>query len=319
MIETQIHKHLISITWKWRKQLLIVLLTTAILSSIVMLMRPDYYKASTIFYPANTSIQNPVFTEAEQNINYYGDDHDVDRMLSMATSLDTKMELIEELDLRKHYELEKNEKSTEKLFRIFEKSYKIIKTEFDAIKISFRDEDPEFAAKVANIAREKVDRKTQHTITSAQANVLKNANKSLQIIQEEVKQKEEKLKTLRQKYGIYDTESQSEAFAILESRGSNKASLDKRVKNYTDGISLVKSLEDQVRFASHNLVKYQSNTFRLISAMESEISSVHVVQNARPPISKAGPFRSLYVLGSLFLMGFLSLIVILVIEASKAE
>ena len=317
MQEKQLIVHCIDTMWKWRKHLFTILIITAIGVSGIMLTKPNFYKATTIFYPASTSIQKPVFTEAERNINYYGDDHDVDRMLSIATSSDTKWEVINELKLRDHYGLGDSEKDTEKLYRLFGKMYQVIKTEYDAIKIGFQDVDPEVSATVANYARSKVDQKTQEIIKSAQSNVLKNAEKSLEIINTEIDELKNELKEQRKKYGVYNTESQAEAFAILESKSGNSTLLQKKVRDYTEGISLVKSLEDQIEFATENLVKYQSNTYRLRSALQSEISAMHVVQNASIPVSKAGPYRSLYVLSSLFLVGLFSTIVILVLEGMK--
>ena len=317
MQEKQLFIYLIDTLWKWRKHLIIALAFTAIAVSLVMLNRPNFYRASTIFYPASTSIQKPVFTEAERNINYYGDDHDVDRMLSIATSNDTKLEVIEELKLREHYGLGNDQKSTERLHKLFGKMYKVIKTEYDAIRISFEDVNPETASTVANYARGKVDTKTQDIIKSAQRNVLKNAEKSLEIIQSEVDDLKENLKTQRKKYGVYNTQSQAEAFAIMDNRNGNSTKIERQVKDYTEGISLVKSLEDQIEFTTENLVKYQSNTYRLRSALESEISAMHIVQQASTPVSKAGPFRSVYVLGALLIMALLSALVILIIEELK--
>lgn len=317
MQEKQIFLHVIDTLWKWRIHLLTVLLITGIVVSAVMLSKPNYYKASTIFYPASTSIQKPVFTEADQNINYYGDDHDVDRMLSIATSGDTKWEIVEELNLRAHFSLGDEDEDTEKLMKLFNKMYRVMKTEYDAVKIVFQDTDPKKAAEVANYARQKVDKKTQGIIHSAQQNVLKNAVKALDIIQSEINQHKELLKAERQKYGIYDTESQAEAFAIVESRVGNTAEIKRKVESYTEGISLVKALEDQIEFSTENLVDYQSNYYRLKSALASDISALHVVQLASVPVSKAGPFRSLYVLGALVLVGLLSSIIILMIESLK--
>jgi len=315
MQEINIIVYLIGLVQKWWKHIAVLLLATAIITSAIMLTKSDYYRANTIFYPASTSIQKPVFTEADRNINYYGDDHDVDRMLSVASSSDTKYEIIEEMNLRSHYGLTDSEKDTEMLHRVFGKMYKVIKTEYDAIKISFEDTDRALSAKVANYAREKVDKKTQSIIKSAQANVLTNAENALQLLEAKNAELTEQLRTERQKYGVYDTESQSEAFALLESRGSNVKS---KIKDYTEGISKVKGLEAQLELSYENIVEHQANVYRLRSAMESDISSMHVVQQAAIPVSKAGPFRSLYVLGSLLLMGALSILAIIFIDLAKA-
>ncbi|MEE9372083.1 MAG: hypothetical protein V3V00_03430 [Saprospiraceae bacterium] len=315
MQEKPLFVHLIDILWKWRKHLLIILVATAVLVSVVMLSKPNYFQSTTIFYPASTAIQKPVFTEAQRNINYYGDDHDVDRMLSIATSIDIKKEVIEGNDLRSHYGFGSENKDTEKLYKTFGKMYKVMKTEYDAIQIVFRDTNPNMAAKVTKFAREKVDQKTQNIIKSAQENVLKNAENSLKIIQNEINTLKEELKIERKKYGVYNTDSQAEAFAIMASKPGSMTNVQQKVNTYTEGISHVKSLEDQIEFTTQNLVNYQSNTYRLKSALESNISTMHVVQNANIPVSKAGPFRSLYVLGALLLIGMLSVLIILMLEA----
>lgn len=317
MQEKQLFLYFIDILWKWRKHMIIVMLLTAVIMSAIMMLKPNYFRSSTIFYPASTSIQKPVFTEAERNINYYGDDHDVDRMLSLANSMDTKWEIIQDMKLKEHYGLSDNEKDTEKLYKLFGKMYQVKKTEYDAISISFEDSDPQVTATVANYAREKINLKTQEIIKSAQRNVLKNAENSLNLLQSELKILTDNLRVERQKYGVYNTEAQAEAFAILESSGRNKLKLEKKVKDYTDGISLVKSLEDQIKFTSENLVKYQSNTYRLRSTLNSEMSAIHIIQYAGTPVAKAGPFRSLYVIGALIIMAFLSFGVILILEDIK--
>ena len=299
---------------KWKRQIIVILGITAIVSSLVMLSKPNLYEASTIFYPASISIQKPVFTEAERNINYYGDDHDVDRILSIATSMDTKTVIINDLRLKQSYGLNKTQRSEAKLYKLFNKSYKVIKTKYDAIRISFEDKNPELAAKVANYARNKVDSITQEIIKNAQNDVLKNAETALDIIEKQVFELSEVLTQKRKKYGVYDTESQSEAFAILESRGTNKADLEKRIIDYTEGLSEVKSLEDQLMFASEEQVKYKSNVYRLRSALQTKISSIHLIQKAQKPIKKSGPVRSLYVFGSLLLMTFVTIVTILFLE-----
>ena len=303
----------------WKKQLLVILGTTAIISSLVMLSKPNLYKASTIFYPASISIQKPVFTEAERNINYYGDDHDVDRILSIANSMDTKTEIINDLQLRQSYGLKETSRSVEKLYQQFNKSYTAIKTKYDAIIISFEDKNPELAADVANYARSIVDKKTQEIVKNAQNDVLKNAETALNIIEEQILELNKKLTIERKKYGVYDTQSQSEAFAILESRGTNMTDLRKRIKDYTEGLSVVKSLEDQLLFASEEQVKYKSNVYRLRSAIQSKITSIHLIQRAQKPIKKSGPIRSLYVLGSLLLMTFVSIASILFLEKIEVD
>ncbi len=316
MQEKPLYLHIFQVVFKWRISLLIVLLATGTLSSIVMLVKPNIYRANTIFYPASISIQKPVFTEANRNINYYGDDHDVDRMLSMATSLDTKQEMITELGLREHYAVEvTSPKSEQRLFELFNRRYKVIKTPFDAIKISFDDTNPNFAAKVANRTRDKVNANTQKIIKAAQADVLKNAEGSLKIIESQIDELNQKLTKERKKYGVYDTESQSQAFAILETQGANKAELDQRIQDYTEGLSSVKALEEQIRFASQEQIKYKSNLYRLKSSLESDISTLHIIQYAHPPLKKHSPRRSLYVFGSILLMAFVSIVVVLCLES----
>lgn len=308
---------IIQAAYKWRRPYLISLVITAILVSIIMLLKPDMYRANTIFYPASTSIQKPVSTEAEQNINYYGDDHDVDRMLSIATSHDLKFEIIDELDLGGHYQLKESEKAGVKIFEKFNKYYQVEKTEYDAINISFDDPNPGFAADVANLAAKMVSERREEAVKKIQRNAVKNAQQSVSAIEKQLDELNNKITDARKEYGIYDTDSQAEGFAILESRGINKKDLDNRIKLYTEGVSEVRALEDQIQYASEMLVKNRSNLYRMQSAVDTEMTSIHIVQRAYSPMKKHHPQRSLYVLGSILFMALLGLILILLIENAR--
>jgi uncharacterized protein involved in exopolysaccharide biosynthesis len=316
MQETATTSDLLALLLARKKLLAWVIVVTTGLSSIVMLIKPNIYKAQTIFYPASISIQKPVFTEAEQNINYYGDDHDVDRMLSTANSLDLKMEMIEDFELSKHYG---HDESLEKTLSIFNKSYNVLKTEFDAIRIEFYDRDPSFSAQLVNAARDRVDHKTQEIIKKAQKSVLNSAEQSLVTINEQIKELNQVLTKERLKYGIYDTESQAQAFAILESRGGQMSDIDKRTTLYTEGITNVKTLEEQILQASEMKIRYQSNVDRLKSAMESSISAIHIIENGTAPLKKYGPRRTLYVLGAVIMMIFISSLIILMVDSNKPK
>ena len=112
---------LIPIFWKHKGLILAATIVAAILTSVVMLLQPNYYRSSAIFYPASSMLLEPG-VDNNQTMEYYGDDKDVDRLLSMANSSELINDLIEEHKLAGHYDIDDtNTKGKIKLLKKFKK------------------------------------------------------------------------------------------------------------------------------------------------------------------------------------------------------
>jgi len=164
----------------WQKKRLIILLTVlaGAGSVLISLLLPNYYKASTTFYVASTDVTQPYKLFGASEISYFGKPEDIDRVLTFANSYQLVDQLIDTFQLLDHYEINVEQpKARFKVRKTFFKHYEVLKNKFNAIELSFEDKDREFAARVANVARDLIDelsrRMTEENLQQ-QAQIVRN-------------------------------------------------------------------------------------------------------------------------------------------------
>ena len=88
---------------KWFKAIFIVCTIAVVGAVAISLSLDNYYKATTTFYAASSDLAKPApIGGMEINIEYYGRDEDIDRLLSIANSGEVASRLIEEFQLADH-------------------------------------------------------------------------------------------------------------------------------------------------------------------------------------------------------------------------
>jgi uncharacterized protein involved in exopolysaccharide biosynthesis len=158
---------------------------------------------------------------------------------------------------------------------------------------------------------------------------------------------------LKNRYGIYNIETQGEVFAdqmlkaesqlareeakfnalnaangvsrdTLNIIGANLAgyrsevkTLKERIKNYNEGQARVLVLERRQKDMSNKLSVEQVDLSQLITAYNSEISAINLVEAGQIPIIKSRPKRSLIVLSAVFVTFIFSFIGVLLFESYK--
>ena len=175
--------------YRWRKQIIGVSFAVAVLTAGVSLLLPNYVKSTTIFYAASPDLASPeaLFGKSNESMDYYGEDEDVDRIMTIAKSNELKDFLIAKYNLYEHYEIDSTHiKAKFKIYERLEKLYAVEKTKFDAIELSFEDKDKALATSMANDARLKIDEIGQRLIKQSQEQVLNTYNENIRIKVEEL-------------------------------------------------------------------------------------------------------------------------------------
>ena len=206
---------IIKTLFQWKKPILYLCLGVGILSALLSLLLPNYYQSISIFYAASMDQVKPgqIFGTSTRDADFYGNDHDNDRLLTIAESNEVADYIIQKFDLYTHYDIDiKNEKAPFKVKEKFFKYYKVMKTKRDAIELSMEDTDKEQAAEIVNEARMKID-ELYIKVVRGQLEKLKQSLKQ-NIIEKESKisQLNDTLMYYRNTYGVY-TDSQGEIFA----------------------------------------------------------------------------------------------------------
>ena len=269
--------------FKWKKQILTVTLIAIIGSALIaFLYLNNYYQSTTLFYVASPDIFKPeqMFGTSNKDMEFYGTENDVDRVLTIAESGELYEYLIKKFDLYKHYDIDSTyEKAPFKVREKLESLYNVKKTKFDAIELSVEDVNRQMAADMANAAREKIDEISQRLIRQSQQNLL-GAYASSFIEKEKILASiGDTLMRLRQNYGVIDPEKQTEAITktAVESESNyarNKAKLDmlKKSPNVSaDTLVLleanVKGFEEEMKTNGLMLKKYNQG-FNSVSALK---------------------------------------------------
>lgn len=197
---------------KSKKLILRNLIIAGILAIIIVLFMPNYFKATTTFYPASPDIMKPehIFGTATKDMEYYGTGVDLDRMLTVAQSNELYDFMIDSFDLYKRYDIDSSgSKARYKAHMSFREHYNIEKTKLEAIELSIEDTDPAIAASMANATRFRINNLVSNLLKS-------NLNELAVTIMDNIRQKQtevnilaDSVKLLRNKYKIIDSESQA--------------------------------------------------------------------------------------------------------------
>jgi capsule polysaccharide export protein KpsE/RkpR len=350
--------------YRWRKTILGLCTIVGIGSMIFSwFLMDNYYQATTVFYAASPDQFKPeqIFGTSTKDMDFYGDDYDVDRILTIANSSELAEHLVRDFNLYRHYDID----TTLVLapFKVQQKLsglYTVQKNKYNAIELSVEDKDKELSAKMANSARQKIDAIAGFLIKKTQSKLIEAYDANIKGKELYLTALSDTLKKLRERYGIYDLKSQSEIMATLVSGAEatlsrNKAKyeyLRKEAPQLIDSIAMLKAningleqelqaLTDPASTSNFNLKRYnegygpvellteiyQSESSQLSedkerhsqlkTAFESPISAIHLVEEAKVPLIKSRPKRSLLVVGSVFLTFILSVIGVLLLDSYK--
>ena len=337
------------------KLILLSALVVAIVTAGISLLMPNYYSGVTIFYAASPDLSNPApIGSSSQKINVYGNDEDLDRLLSISQSNEVLEFLINNFDLYKHYEINQDDiEASYKVRKKLLKLYKVTKTKFGAISLTVEDKIPDKASAMANAARDKISDLSQAMVKYSQEQTITNYANNIVQKESSIKVLTDSLTTLRSNSGIIDAETQgellssssadvnfklSEAQAILGAMKemkmpqdsinkiitkiaglkSKKYNIDKTLSQFNKGISPIKSLENQLVIFTDQLSLLKERQNQLQATYNAAFTSLHIVEEAITPVVKSRPYRFLIVIGSAILTLILISMTILLIDSLKS-
>lgn len=318
---------------KWIKPIAYATIGITILSAIILLMLPNYYKASTQFYAGHPDLSQPapVGVSAASTKYIYGTDSDLDRLFSISTSNEVYSYLIDKYDLYTHYDIDPKSKKAQARIRLkLSDLYQTLKTEYGAINLSVEDIDPILARDMANDAREKINELSQRMVKGSQLQTIQSFEDNL--IEKQAKSivLNDSLSRVKEKYKIYNSRSQGEVYAELitttssnmealqseinmykNSRvrgaadsvrikrikytGSEKriASLEKKAKLFNSGVSVVEKLTQELSRLNDQISLDKERQSQLKASYKAPYSALLIVEVAETPIDKSRPKRTI--------------------------
>ena len=310
--------HLIPTLWQHKKTIIVSTLLAGIVMSGVMLLLPNYYKSTALFYPVHSALLDASSGE-NTSTNFFGDDRDVDRLLSIATSMDLKQSLIDRHHLADHYDIDTSRvKGKIQLIKVLSKNLHVHKTQYDAIQLSVEDKDPIMAQTLTQQAQQYINDMTINVIQQSQRRIYDQLVAQRTTLDERLKIVTDSLSDVRSMYGIYGTESQAEALTTLEINFPKNKNIEQKIKDYNKGISTVISLGSLVSQLNREITTVSLKEQQIASSLEADLSALHVIEEASLPLEKSRPSRSLYVLASMLGIGLFASALILMREQLRS-
>lgn len=330
------------------------MIIVGLITTVITLLLPNHYKATTTFYAANPSLANPNGLGYEESPRYvFGTNDDTDRLFSIITSGEIKAYLIKKFDLYKVYKIDSTTlKGKHTMNLAFEENYKAISTKYKAIELSVEDTDPKRAADIANSAREYANDVTQRLIKDSQLKSLQSTKENLELQEKRVTLLGDSIRLMKAKSKMIDPYFQSEAYSqeaiktealLAESKGkanyyskyeSKKDSVIKYnalAAGYQNKLNQIrtslstfyevgpwlKKKEQEYSRAGDQLSVEKEKEKLLAAAYNSSFTGLHVIDQAYPPLVKSRPKRSLIILGAMLITLLASVMGLLMIKSIK--
>jgi len=314
--------------YKWRKTLLILGLSAAILSAIFSspFFIAPLYKSSVIMYPASSnSLSKALLNEnasAKQDILEFGADEQTEQMLQILNSNRIRDRVISKFKLADHYGIQPGDRFYQtRLYNRFNSDISFKRTEYMAVKISVLDADPQMAADIANEIAVLLDSVKNDMQKERALKGYKIVEAEYLSQQKQILMMEDSLTQIR-KLGVQDYESQAEMLnrqlameiARGNTRGINALEDKLRILATYGGpyVSLRDALVNEKKQLSFIKARYEEAK---IDAFE-EIPQKFIVESAYKAERKAYPLVWVIVLLSTLGTLLAGMLVIFMVERS---
>lgn len=328
-----------------------------ILAIIIALLLPEYFSGKTSFLaisPDQISIDG-VFGNNNNRMQFYGTGDDIDRIMAVAESDALVDYMVDAFNLYTVYEIDSSkQKAPVYVRREFMGLFEVTKTSRDAIELEVEDKDPKRAAQMARAAREKINdialgliRGTQNRSAESLRGEIANREGNLRDINT-------RLSEIRQRSGIYNTEAQSEALATISTslegsiastsakldayrqkggRGardsiakyqiqlaglkSSRTTLDSQLVRLNESLGPIDNLEEERLRLNDALSKDRIRLKQFESVLRTDQRAIEVVEEAKTPVIKSRPMRSLIVVGAAILSFLFAVVGALLIDTGR--
>jgi len=272
--------------------------------------------------------------------------------LTIAESNELADYMIETFDLYTHYDIDPTkERAAFNVRQKFNKYYTVIKTKRDAIELSIEDTDKALAAKMVNTARDKIDNLAIAIVKNQLQKLRLSLEKNINEKEGKLRTLGDSISALKTRYGIY-TKIQGEVFATqilnaeaqlarqtaklnsLQTVGAPRDTINKikaSIAGYEGGLSILQKrtqafnkgqapllvLEQSQKEMSNKLSYEKVQLNQLLTAYDSELSAVNLIEAGDIPLIKSRPKRSLIVISAVLVTAIFSFIGVLLFESYK--
>ena len=136
---------------RWWKVLLIVFIVAAAVSLVVSLLIKPYYKSSAVIFPTNSNRLSKAVMDYHYSLDFmdYGIERDCEYAIQILSSKRMQHAVCEHFNLMEHYAIGGDHPQA-KLDKQYKGNITVKRTDFLGVEIGVLDQDPQWAADIAN-------------------------------------------------------------------------------------------------------------------------------------------------------------------------
>lgn len=213
---------LFDLIWRWRKQILLLVLTTMVVTTAIVFLVPKRYLSTATALPASSyaTDKTSVFSQNLQTLySSLGLPDDLDKIVGTAHLDTVYRSVIAQLDLTDHFGLSKTDANAiSKAALILQKHTRVIKSDYGELKVKTWDVDKDVAANVANAIMEKLEQIHQDVQTA-------NNSMLLSKITEECEKKKTEYKrwtdSMTYSHSTFNTDLRTSSTDLFEAQRSS--------------------------------------------------------------------------------------------------
>jgi uncharacterized protein involved in exopolysaccharide biosynthesis len=300
--------NMLQLLWKWKKQLVVVLIVAVAASSVgssSIFIKPKY-KSSAVAYPIN--------------LLPYGEESTTEQLLQLLQSVAVRDSVIKKLNLAKHYSID-DSYPLGKSYVLAEWSDNVTigKTDLESAEIKVLDIDPDTAAVIVNEIINQANLLARRLQRKSSGELIVMYTNQVATIKHELDSIDGLIKALRTEYGVteFDAQIKEVTRAYLKVAGSTTDTKKlenleavKIMRNFQEKGGDYQRLKNQISSLKEFYNK-KTEEFNLVKTdMKKELTYTNVVSKPYPALKKSYPVRWLIVLIATISSLFFSLIVL---------
>lgn len=310
--------------YTWRKKLLIITLTAAIVSIIISFIVSPQYKATVIVFPARTFSVSKLLIEqnqgAQEDYMDLGDEDDAEKLLQILNSSEIRTRIADQFDLWTNWQIKKNTKYSQHYLKMkWEDMVSFKRTNFVSIKIEVYDYVASRSADIANSIVSYADSVKFKMTREVAEQALAITRDEYNITITRINELEDSLQAIKE-LGVLDNKEEVTAYTRSMAKAIEKGN-ESAQKKLQVKLDLLKKYGTAYDDVYANLKKYRLK-YPIIKNKYDEalvnysrpLPSKFIVEKATPNEKKEKPIRWLVVLVSTVSTFILSLLYLLFAE-----
>ncbi len=300
--------NMLQLIWKWKMQLLVVLIIAVAASSVgssSLFIKPKY-KSVALAYPIN--------------LLPYGEESTTEQLLQLMRSAVVRDSVISKLHLAEHYNIEtKSALGKSYLLDEWNENISINNTDLESAEIKVLDTDPDTACVIANEIINQANLLARNLQRKSSGELIVMYTRQVNDIKHEIDSMEDLIKILRTDYGVVEFDAQVKEITKGYLKVAGASSDPEKLKN-VEAVKLMRNFQE--KGGDYLTLKNRINStkefyfkkleeFKMVSTdLKKELTYTNVVSKPIPATKKSSPVRWLIVLITSVSALFFALIVI---------